>query len=55
MQIADEARPGDSQESYKRQRRSKFSQNSMHPKNRKELLKYPRFCWILLVRYDVLV
>ncbi|KAI4247213.1 MAG: hypothetical protein L6R40_001556 [Gallowayella cf. fulva] len=39
---------------YRWQRRSPHSDDPMHRDNRKELLKYLKFCWILLVRCDVL-
>ncbi|KAI4218036.1 MAG: hypothetical protein L6R40_008810, partial [Gallowayella cf. fulva] len=39
---------------YRWQRRSPHSNDPMHRDNRKELLKYLKFCWILLVRCDVL-
>lgn len=40
---------------YRWQRRSAYSDNPMHPDNREELFKYLKFCWILLVRCDLLV
>ena len=40
---------------YQWQRRSPYSDNPMHPNNRDELFKYLKFCWILLVRCDLLV
>ena len=40
---------------YRWQRRSPLSDDPMHPKNREELLTYLKFCWILLIRCDVLV
>ncbi|KAL8821403.1 MAG: hypothetical protein Q9223_000552 [Gallowayella weberi] len=39
---------------YRWQRRSSHSDDPMHADNREELLKYLKFCWILLVRCDVL-
>ena len=39
---------------YQWQRRSRYSHDPMHPSNRDELLKYLRFCWVLLVRCDLL-
>ncbi|KAL8657747.1 MAG: hypothetical protein Q9226_001619 [Calogaya cf. arnoldii] len=39
---------------YRWQRRSLYSDDPMHPSNREELLKYLRFCWVLLVRCDLL-
>ncbi|KAL8991975.1 MAG: hypothetical protein Q9169_007480 [Polycauliona sp. 2 TL-2023] len=39
---------------YRWQRRSPFSDDPMHLENRSELLQYLKYCWILLVRCDVL-
>ena len=39
---------------YRWQRRLQHSDHPMHLKNREELLKYLKFCWILLVRCDLL-
>ena len=39
---------------YRWQRRSPYSADPMHSNNREELLKYLRFCWVLLVRCDLL-
>lgn len=39
---------------YRWQRRSPYSDDPMHPDNRDELHKYLKFCWILLIRCDLL-
>lgn len=39
---------------YRWQRRSPYSDDPIHPDNREGLLKYLKFCWILLVRCDLL-
>ena len=39
---------------YTWQRRSRYADDPLHPDNRDELQRYLKFCWIVMVRCDVL-